>query len=105
MLDGIKIGDAYWAIGANIEGLNRALGDAQRRVDSTMGNLLKTSRRVGVAMTAVGGAMAGGLTLAVKRAVDFQGALAEVSTLGVRDMAAMRKSIESVAMATGTDLI
>ncbi len=65
----------------------------------------KHARTVGIAMAAVGGAIVGGLGLAVKSAMDFQGAMAEVNTLGIENLKGLSDAVKDVSATFGLDLV
>lgn len=67
-----SLGDAVLNITGSTAGLNKALGDADSAVKKNMGNILGRARMVGVAMTAMGAGILGGLGMAVKAAGDFE---------------------------------
>lgn len=58
-----------------------------------------------MALTAMGGAIVGGLGVAVKSAVEFQSAIAAIGTLGVKDLAPLEESIKKIAVTYGIDLV
>ncbi len=66
-----SLGDAVLNITGDVRGLNQALGDAERATKRSFGNVLAAAQKIGVGMTAVGGAIVAGLGAMVKKAADF----------------------------------
>lgn len=100
----ISVGDAVWFIRGDIAQLNADLGRAEASVRSAMGNILDQGRQVGMALTAVGAGITGALGLAVKEAMTFRSGLAEISSLGVKDLQAIEDAVKNVSMQYGTAL-
>lgn len=94
-------GDVEITIVGNLEGLNKAMNQAEADVRKSFGNLATTA---GVAMTAFGGAVVGGLMVAGSKAAEFGKSMANVATLGVKDLDALRTGVEELAMEYGGEL-
>lgn len=76
-----SLGNAIVFIGANLDGLNKSLGDAERNIKRHAGNILKLGQTIGKGMTVIGGAIAGVAGLAVKAAADQQAAEAQLDAV------------------------
>lgn len=57
----INLGDAILYFKGDMSGLNNSIGDAQSKVQSSMGNILNTTHAVGMGLTAVGAGVIGTL--------------------------------------------
>ena len=98
---GVVAGDAVWNITGTDVGLKRALDGAETTVKSKFAGM---SRVAGVAMAAVGGAITGAFGMAVKEATTFGTSMAEVASLGVKDLDGLEESVREIARAYGLDL-
>ena len=58
--------DAVVNIGGSTLGLNKALGDAERKTKRSIGNITKTMSNIGKGMLVAGGAIVGGMAVAVR---------------------------------------
>lgn len=58
----ISLGDAVVTFRADLTDLNKSIGNATRAMKKDFGNLMGVAKDVGVAFTAMGGAIVGGLT-------------------------------------------
>lgn len=97
----VEAGDIIWRIIGDIEGLNTAMADAQKQAEARFGQI---SRTAGVAMTAVGAAITGAMAVSTAKAVEFGGAMAEISTLGVKDLGGLEEAIKDVTAEFGLGL-
>ncbi|MEK6684448.1 MAG: hypothetical protein AABY46_07295, partial [Nitrospirota bacterium] len=76
-----SLGDAVINIVGNVApGLNKALGDAERRVNRSMGNIRKMAGQVGTAMLAAGAAITGAFAVMVKKAEAFGSTINDMAT-------------------------
>lgn len=73
MADGraVTLGDAVVYFRGDLGDLNSAIGNAEKMVKKTMGNILGSMRQIGQGMTVMGGAIMGGMAVAVKSYVDY----------------------------------
>ena len=71
-------GDVEIGIVGKVEGLNKAMDEAERTIRKRVGNISKT---VGVAMTAVGVAIIGTLGVGLKTAADFEQAITNAASV------------------------
>jgi len=101
----IKLGDAIILIGADTSKLDKDMQKLQKQVRGNADLMAASFKKVGVAMTAAGIAIAAGLGVAIKKAVDFRSAMAEVNTLGVQDLERLAEAVKDVAMEFGVDLV
>lgn len=69
-----KIGNAIVFITGEVKGLNKALGDAQRKTRATIGNIQGMMTSMGRNMTMVGGAITGAFAGTLKMASDSESA-------------------------------
>jgi TP901 family phage tail tape measure protein len=100
MADGIKVGDAYFDTGLKMKGLDKDLNTAGKKISG----LSPKIGQVGKAMTVAGGAIVGALGLAVKQATTFHSAMAEVGSLGVKDLGKLSDAVLDTAGKYGQDL-
>jgi len=100
----INIGDAVLMFKGDMSGLNTALDAAQRNTQQSMGAILDSTQRAGMAFTAFGAGVVAPMGLAVKAASDFGKGMAEVSSLGVKDLAAIEEAVKSTATTYGVEL-
>lgn len=84
----IRAGDVEWHVG--VTGME------------TIGNSLQQGR---AALVGFGGAITGAIGAGVKAATDFGGAMAEVSTLGVKDLDGLTESVKDVSGEFGLGLV
>lgn len=96
----INLGDAILFFKGDMRGID----DAGNRVKGVLGGMKEHSVAIGTAFTAMGGAITGALGLCVNSAMQFQKGMAEIASLGVKDLAGIEESIKSVATAYGLDL-
>ncbi len=101
----IQGGNVVWQIDGNAEPLKRALHSASDSVRKSMKDVGQSMVKVGAGMTAAGAAITGALGFAVKGAMDFGTAMAEVNTLGVKDLGAIGDAIKDVSMEFGIGLV
>ncbi len=99
----INIGDAVLTITGDIKDLNTKLGEVNKSVQSSIGNITNESRKIGVAFTLVGGAIVAGLGLAAKAAADEEVGIKRLSValknVGV-EYDSVKDSLEGVIAAT-----
>lgn len=96
-------GDVQISIVGRLEGLNRAVEDAEKMMGERFGNI---SRQTGMAMTAMGGAITGALGLSVNKAAEFDQALTNaVSVTGLSGAAAeeAKAKMHELAIILGTE--
>ena len=99
----IKIGDAVLTISADVKDLNAKLGQVDKEIKDSIGNIEQQARKIGVAFTLVGGAIVAGLGLAAKAAADEEVGIQRLSValknIGV-EYDAVKDSLEGVIAAT-----
>jgi len=100
-----SLGKATLFINGDLKGLNSALGAAQKNIKKSFGNINDMAKQVGKGMTVAGGAIVAGLGYAVKGAVDFGTGMANVATLGVKDLGKLEDGLDRLAMTMGGDLV
>lgn len=76
----IEAGNVVWNITADLKPLNQALGDSEKAVQSSMGNILKIGQQIGVAFTAIGAGITAAFGVAVNAAMDYGGAIQDAAT-------------------------
>lgn len=76
----IEAGNVVWNITADLKPLNQALGDSEKAVQSSMGNILKAGQQIGIAFTAIGAGIAGAFGVAVNAAIDYGGTIQDAAT-------------------------
>ena len=97
-------GRVIYYLGGSLAKLEKALKDGGKKVKDFGGTIKENSKEIGIAFGAAGTAITGALGLAVSSSNKFKAALAEVSTLGVKDMATLEAGIQSIARTYGKDL-
>lgn len=101
---GISAGDAVWTITGDTQPLDGALSAAEGNVGKTVSVFEASWAKVGLAATAAGAAITGALGLAVSKAGEFGKGMAEISSLGVSDLASIEQAVKDVSIAYGMDL-
>lgn len=101
---GANLGSATLFLNADPRELNKALGRVNKRIKRNFGEILSLGRKVGQAMTVAGVGIVTALGAATAEAATFQKGLAEVNTLGVRDIGALETAIKDVSVVFGLDL-
>lgn len=94
MAKGISIGDAVLNVRGDFTEANRGIDKFKGMAE---GSLIGSATRIGAAFTAMGAAITGTLGVMVNSAADFQGAMAEVNTLGIEDLGALEDAVKSVS--------
>lgn len=102
MADKISLGDAILNITGSTAGLNKALGDADKALKSSFGNIANYSKKIGAAMTVAGGAILGALGLSLKSAMDFGRGFADIATMQLKDLAKMKQGLKDFMIESGT---
>lgn len=75
----IEAGNVIWNIGADLKPLNQALGDSEKAVQSSMGNILAKGQQIGAAMTAIGAGLTAMFLGAVNATMDYGGSIQDAS--------------------------
>jgi TP901 family phage tail tape measure protein len=101
----LDAGDIVWNIGADVSKLDKALDKAHTKVKGFGKALKANSKAIGLGMTLASAAITGAMGLAVSSSLDFSKAMAEVNTLGVKDLEVLGDSVKDVSMAFGLDLV
>ena len=105
----INLGDAILYAGADFSGMqkdvaqgmasvNQSIGSATTIAKSHFAGMAEAGRKVASGMSIVGGAIVGALGMATKGSAEFQKGMAEISTLGVKDLEKLKTGIEDVSM-------
>lgn len=76
-----SLGDAVLNLIGDSTSLNKALGQAEKNMKNSLGNMLALGQKVGAGMTIAGGAIVAGLTHAVMAAADSEKALAQLDAV------------------------
>jgi TP901 family phage tail tape measure protein len=100
-----SLGQAILTLRADQKPLEGALHSAETTTRRATFNMAQASRAVSVAFTAAGTAITGAFGLSIRSAANFQNAMAEVNTLGVKNLGALSEAVKSVAMDFGLDLL
>jgi len=98
-------GDIVFGVRYDDPALARSMGKLQNTINTSMASVGQSTARVGASMSALGGTIAGALGYAAKGAMNFQGALAKVATMGVDDLEGLGDTIKDVSMKFGLDLV
>jgi len=86
-------------------GLEKALNNARKKTVTAIKGIGSATKKIGKVFLTAGATITAGFGATVKIAHDFGAALAEVATLGVKDMKGLKKGIMDVTAAYGGDLI
>lgn len=100
-----SLGQAILTLRGDQRPLEGALQSAEKTTQRATFNMAQATRAVGMAFTAAGAAITGALGLSVRTAATFQNAMAEVNTLGIKDLGALGEAVKSVSMDFGLDLL
>lgn len=97
----IKVGDALLSLGIDTTDLDQGM--------QTLGNKMQKHRKaIGLAVTAAGAAIVGGLSLAMKAAADFEAAMREVNTmmgLSQEEFTEFSKDVQDLTSRLGVDAV
>lgn len=96
-----KLADAFIEIGANWTKADQAIGQLKSGIAGKVGGAVNALK---VQMGAAGAAITGGLGLMAKGAADFGKLMANVATLGVKDLDSLDEGVRNVATRYGIDL-
>lgn len=94
-------GDVEISIVGRLEGLNKAMDEAEGMMQRRFGEI---SRTAGIALAGIGGGLTAGFGFAVKAATEFGGEMAKINTLGVTDLGKLEEAVKDVGAAYGLDL-
>lgn len=100
-LSGSALGTATLNINGDMSGMVTELRQAETHVKSSMAGM---ASKASTAMIGVGGAITGAFAVGARAAMDFGHGMANVSTLGVKDLKGLETGVKSVARTFGTDL-
>ena len=100
----INAGDIVWNIGANIKNFERELDKSKKKLKGLNTSFADVSKKAGVAFTAAGASITAGLGVAVAKSQEFSKAMAEVNTLGVKDLGALSDAVKDVSAGFGQEL-
>ena len=100
----IKGGDIVWEVRARVKQFVSDLKNADSKAGQFSRKLIGQSRRVGIAMTAMGAGIVGALGVALKGSVDFRNEMAKVATLGIDDLGKLSDEVRKVTREFGLEL-
>ena len=100
----IKLFDALGVIGLDTKGLKKGLASAKDDARKALKDIGKTTRKLGLAMTAAGGAITGAFGFAVKSAADFEQAITNAAVVTGKTGQALQDAkgdLEELALTLG----
>ena len=97
----IQAGDIVYNITGDNKGLSKQLAGIRGYGCEVVREVFRQREKARLAMTGIGAGITGVMGVAVKSAATFGGAMAEVSTLGVKDMEGMSDAVKDVATEFG----
>lgn len=96
---------SFWVFfKGDIADLKAKMETVKAETEKTASAVKISMKQLGVGMTAAGAAITGAFGMAVNEASAFNSAMAEVGTLGVKDMNALKQGVRDIAKVYGTDL-
>ena len=101
----LNAGDVIWTIGANLDKFKKAMNEASKQAGKMGKSLQKNSKQIGVGFAAAGGAITLALGKATGKSLEFSKAMANVNTLGVKDLGALSDAVKETSSAFGLDLV
>lgn len=101
LAEGISIGDAVLNVRGDFKEVEAGIESFRNRAE---GSLAGAATRIGASFTVMGGAITGALGLMVNEAAGFQSAMAEVNTLGIKDLGALEDTVKSLSSRFAVDL-
>ena len=102
------IGEFVAKIGADMKGFEKGVDKANTKMGQFAKDFSKHRKAIGAGMTAMGGAIVGGLGLAMKSAADFEAGMREVNTmmgLGQEEFQAMSADVLKLAKDIGVNAV
>ncbi len=102
------IGEFVAKIGADMKGFDKGVDRANTKMGKFASEFSKHRKAIGIGMTAMGGAIVGGLGLMVKSAVEFEAGMREVNTmmgLGQEEFQALSKDVLNLAKDLGVNAV
>ena len=102
------IGEFVAKIGADMKGFETGLAKADKQMGGFVKGIAKHRKAIGIGMTAMGGAIIGGLGMATKAAMDFEAGMREVNTmmgLGQEEFEAMSTDVLQLAKSMGINAV
>ena len=100
----VKIADAIIFFSGDTTQLKKATKDARTAVNSSIRGLVSLGKTAAAGLAIAGAAVTGVFALSVREANKFNKALAEVNTLGIENLAELKKGVKDVGTAFGIDL-
>lgn len=97
-------GDIVYQIDGELSPLQRALAGAEGQARGMASKMADVGATIGRSFAVAGAAITGVLGVAVKSATDFGSAMAEVNSLGVKDLGALRDSVKDISLEFGINL-
>jgi TP901 family phage tail tape measure protein len=91
-----NLGDAILYLKANATDLNAKLGRVKKDVNATVGNITASMSSMGTRMAVAGGAITGVFLSAAKASADFGSQMANVATLGVKDLDKLKQGVGDI---------
>ena len=102
------IGEFVAKIGADMGGFEKGVDSADKQMGSLASNFAKHRKAIGIGMTAMGGAILGGLGMMVKGAAEFEAGMREVNTmmgLGQEEFQAFSKDVLKLSKDMGINAV
>lgn len=100
----ISAGDITWDIGADLGNFEKGLASSKKQAEGLKSTLAKNSKAIGVGLTIAGAAGVAAFGGMISKAVDFSKSMAEVNTLGIKDLEGLSDSVKDVAGEFGLNL-
>jgi TP901 family phage tail tape measure protein len=97
-------GDIEWRIVAETSGLEKGLASAQKQAKGLSQSFSDMSAKAGKAFAVVGVAGAAAIGGLVSKSQEFSKAMAEVNTLGIKDLGGLGDAVKDVSMEFGLEL-
>ena len=100
----INAGDITWNIGADLKGFEKGINKAKTSAQGLGKTLKANSKAIGVGMTAAGAVGVAAFGSMASKAADFSKSMAEVNTLGIKDLEGLSDAVKDVSGEFGLNL-
>lgn len=97
-------GDIIYTISGDASPLEKSIAGGEKHAQAMGANFAKISKQIGAGFTVAGGVITAAMGVSVKSATDFGTAMAEVSTLGVKDLKGLGDTVKNIASTYGLEL-
>lgn len=97
-------GDIIYTISGDASPLEKSIAGGEKHAQAMGANFAKVSKQIGAGFTVAGGVITAAMGVSVKSATDFGSAMAEVSTLGVKDLKGLGDTVKNIASTYGLEL-